>query len=66
MTATPGSSPGDQASHYTQQLHLYLHIHPRHHLKIYGILGEGCFGQVWKCEALNIDGVKVSFNLTET
>ena len=31
----------------------------RHHLKIYGILGEGCFGQVWKCEALNIDGVKV-------
>lgn len=31
---------------------------PRHHLKIYGILGEGCFGQVWKCEALNIDGKK--------
>lgn len=31
---------------------------PRHHLKIYGILGEGAFGQVWKCEALNIDGVK--------
>jgi len=31
---------------------------PRHHLKIYGILGEGCFGQVWKCEALNINGVK--------
>merc|ERR1740129_503253 len=21
---------------------------PRHHLKIYDILGEGCFGQVWK------------------
>ena len=47
-------------------LHMYLDIHPRHHLKIYGILGEGCFGQVWKCEALNIDGVKVSLNLTET
>lgn len=31
---------------------------PRHHLKFYGILGEGCFGQVWKCEALNIDGRK--------
>jgi len=31
---------------------------PRHHLKFFGILGEGCFGQVWKCEALNIDGVK--------
>lgn len=31
---------------------------PRHHLKFYGILGEGCFGQVWKCEALNIDGSK--------
>ena len=27
-------------------------------MKIYGILGEGCFGQVWKCEALNIDGNK--------
>jgi len=31
---------------------------PRHHLKFYGILGEGCFGQVWKCEALNIEGSK--------
>jgi len=28
---------------------------PRHHLKILEILGEGCFGQVWKSEALNID-----------
>ncbi|XP_076368276.1 LOW QUALITY PROTEIN: tyrosine kinase receptor Cad96Ca-like [Tachypleus tridentatus] len=28
---------------------------PRHHLRFLGILGEGCFGQVWKCEALNID-----------
>ncbi|CAG0919826.1 unnamed protein product [Notodromas monacha] len=27
---------------------------PRHHLRILGILGEGCFGQVWKCEALNV------------
>ncbi|XP_067120694.1 tyrosine kinase receptor Cad96Ca [Centruroides vittatus] len=27
---------------------------PRHHLRFIGILGEGCFGQVWKCEALNI------------
>jgi len=27
---------------------------PRHHLHFIGILGEGCFGQVWKCEALNI------------
>jgi hypothetical protein len=31
---------------------------PRHKLKIFGILGEGCFGQVWKCEATNIDGNK--------
>ena len=22
------------------------------------LAGEGCFGQVWKCEALNIDGRK--------
>lgn len=29
---------------------------PRHHLKVLGILGEGCFGQVWKCEATNIPG----------
>jgi hypothetical protein len=29
---------------------------PRHHLRILGILGEGCFGQVWKCEALNVAG----------
>ncbi|XP_076318089.1 tyrosine kinase receptor Cad96Ca-like [Tachypleus tridentatus] len=27
----------------------------RHHLRFLGILGEGCFGQVWKCEALNIN-----------
>ena len=27
---------------------------PRHHLKFIHILGEGCFGQVWKCEATNI------------
>ncbi|CAH0768790.1 unnamed protein product [Bemisia tabaci] len=31
---------------------------PRHHIKIFSILGEGCFGQVWKCEAINIDGQK--------
>jgi serine/threonine protein kinase len=29
---------------------------PRHHLKVFNILGEGCFGQVWRCEALDIDG----------
>ncbi|KAF2903975.1 hypothetical protein ILUMI_02199, partial [Ignelater luminosus] len=29
---------------------------PRHRLKVFNILGEGAFGQVWKCEALDIDG----------
>ncbi|XP_054268278.1 tyrosine kinase receptor Cad96Ca isoform X1 [Macrosteles quadrilineatus] len=29
---------------------------PRHHLKVFNILGEGCFGQVWKCEAMSIAG----------
>ncbi len=29
---------------------------PRHHLHVISILGEGCFGQVWKCQALNIAG----------
>ncbi|XP_014214742.1 tyrosine kinase receptor Cad96Ca [Copidosoma floridanum] len=27
---------------------------PRHRLKVFNILGEGCFGQVWRCEALDI------------
>jgi len=30
---------------------------PRHHLHVISILGEGCFGQVWKCQALNIAGI---------
>lgn len=29
---------------------------PRHRLKFFNILGEGAFGQVWKCEAIDIDG----------
>ncbi|XP_050525594.1 tyrosine kinase receptor Cad96Ca [Daktulosphaira vitifoliae] len=31
---------------------------PRHHIKVCSILGEGSFGQVWKCEAYNINGCK--------
>nr|WOX59761.1 receptor tyrosine kinase FGFR2A1 [Carcinus maenas]WOX59763.1 receptor tyrosine kinase FGFR2A2 [Carcinus maenas] len=31
---------------------------PRHRLKFMGILGEGCFGQVWKCEATGLKGEK--------
>ncbi|XP_043468173.1 tyrosine kinase receptor Cad96Ca isoform X1 [Leptopilina heterotoma] len=30
---------------------------PRHRLKVFSILGEGCFGQVWKYEAIDIDGI---------
>ncbi|XP_027196302.2 tyrosine kinase receptor Cad96Ca-like [Dermatophagoides pteronyssinus] len=26
---------------------------PRHHLRFMHILGQGCFGQVWKCETFN-------------
>lgn len=29
---------------------------PRHRLKFFNIIGEGAFGQVWKCEAYDIDG----------
>ncbi|XP_077287392.1 tyrosine kinase receptor Cad96Ca isoform X2 [Arctopsyche grandis] len=29
---------------------------PRHRLKVFDILGEGAFGQVWRCEATDIDG----------
>ena len=32
------------------------HLHPL--FKTTFFAGEGCFGQVWKCEALNIDGRK--------
>ncbi|XP_018563441.2 tyrosine kinase receptor Cad96Ca-like, partial [Anoplophora glabripennis] len=28
---------------------------PRHRLKFFNILGEGAFGQVWKCEAVDLD-----------
>jgi len=31
---------------------------PRHHLRILHQLGEGCFGQVWKVEALDIAGIE--------
>lgn len=31
---------------------------PRHRLKFFNILGEGAFGQVWRCEANNIDGIE--------
>jgi len=36
---------------------------PRHQLKIYGILGEGCFGQVWKAEGMNLFGEKGSLTV---
>ncbi|KAL9703652.1 hypothetical protein quinque_007170 [Culex quinquefasciatus] len=29
---------------------------PRHRLKVFNILGEGAFGQVWRCEATDLDG----------
>ncbi|XP_055300953.1 tyrosine kinase receptor Cad96Ca [Sitodiplosis mosellana] len=29
---------------------------PRHRLKFFNILGEGAFGQVWRCEAIDING----------
>ncbi|CAH4038250.1 tyrosine kinase receptor Cad96Ca isoform X1 [Pieris brassicae] len=31
---------------------------PRHHLKIFNIVGEGAFGQVWRAQAVDIDGKK--------
>lgn len=33
---------------------------PRHRLKFFNIIGEGAFGQVWKCEAYDIDGKQKS------
>lgn len=29
---------------------------PRHRLKFFNILGEGAFGQVWRCEATGMNG----------
>lgn len=29
---------------------------PRHRLRIFNIVGEGAFGQVWRAQALDIDG----------
>jgi fibroblast growth factor receptor 1 len=34
---------------------------PRHRLKVFNILGEGAFGQVWRCEATDIDGVSYQY-----
>lgn len=31
---------------------------PRHRIKVFSILGEGAFGQVWRCEAQDIDGIE--------
>lgn len=31
---------------------------PRHRIKVFNILGEGAFGQVWRCEAQDIDGIE--------
>lgn len=36
---------------------------PRHRLKFFNILGEGAFGQVWKCETHDIDGKYLNFFL---
>nr|CAI5834606.1 unnamed protein product [Callosobruchus analis] len=33
---------------------------PRHRLKFFNILGEGAFGQVWKCEALDLEGMQLA------
>lgn len=29
---------------------------PRHRLRIFNIVGEGAFGQVWRAQATDIDG----------
>lgn len=34
---------------------------PRHRLRIFNIVGEGAFGQVWRAQAIDIDG-KLTFN----
>lgn len=30
---------------------------PRHRLRIFNIVGEGAFGQVWRAQAIDIDGM---------
>lgn len=29
---------------------------PRHRIRIFNIVGEGAFGQVWRAQAIDIDG----------
>ena len=41
---------------FFQTLDDYEWEFPRHQLKILSMLGEGCFGQVWKYEAEEIGG----------
>ncbi|KAI8121892.1 Tyrosine kinase receptor Cad96Ca [Lucilia cuprina] len=41
---------------HTQQENFDGWEFPRHRLKFFNILGEGAFGQVWRCEATDIDG----------
>lgn len=36
---------------------------PRHRLKFFNILGEGAFGQVWRCEATGLAGKYSNFKL---
>lgn len=36
---------------------------PRHRLKFFNILGEGAFGQVWRCEAVDIDGTYIPHHI---
>lgn len=38
--------------------------YPRHRLKFYNILGEGAFGQVWRCEAIDIASKSKLKNIT--
>ena len=45
-------------SHYPKVQQQFDHWEfPRHRLKVFNILGEGAFGQVWRCEGTDIDGV---------
>ncbi|TMW50031.1 hypothetical protein DOY81_004897 [Sarcophaga bullata] len=53
-----GNVIGSVGSSYTQHEKYDGWEFPRHRLKFFNILGEGAFGQVWRCEATDIDGIE--------
>ncbi|XP_071440350.1 tyrosine kinase receptor Cad96Ca [Hetaerina americana] len=58
VNGRPGGNGGDAQGNDSRQPPRDPWEFPRHRLRVFNILGEGCFGQVWRCEAQDINGVE--------